>query len=89
MQAALDILAWTLLGLGTFFCLVGGIGLNRFPDFYTRIHANGVTDTLGAGLILTGLMFQTGDPASQTLFRHDIESQLPPERFNGQIDEVQ
>ena len=57
MQLALDILSWILVGLGTFFCLVGGIGLNRFPDFYTRIHANGVTDTLGAGLLLTGQPF--------------------------------
>ena len=32
----------------------------RFPDFYTRMHASGVTDTLGAGLILIGLMFQAG-----------------------------
>ena len=33
----------------------------RFPDFYTRMHAVGVTDTLGAGMILIGLMLQTSD----------------------------
>jgi multicomponent Na+:H+ antiporter subunit G len=32
----------------------------RMPDFYTRGHAAGITDTLGAGLILLGLMFQAG-----------------------------
>lgn len=30
------------------------------PDFYTRMHAASVTDTLGAGLILLGLMLQAG-----------------------------
>lgn len=48
-----------LLG-GVFFAIVGGIGLLRMPDFYTRMHAAGITDTLGAGLILLGLMLQAG-----------------------------
>jgi multicomponent Na+:H+ antiporter subunit G len=42
------------------FCLIGGIGLLRMPDFYTRMHAASVTETLGAGLILLGLMLQAG-----------------------------
>jgi multicomponent Na+:H+ antiporter subunit G len=45
---------------GSFFCLVGGLGLVRLPDFYTRVHAGGVTDTLGAGLVILGLTFQAG-----------------------------
>jgi len=45
--------------LGSFLCLSGGVGIIRFPDFYTRMHAVGVTDTLGAGMILIGLMLQT------------------------------
>lgn len=40
--------------------LVGGIGIYRLPDFYTRLHGSAITDTLGAGLILLGLMFQSG-----------------------------
>jgi multicomponent Na+:H+ antiporter subunit G len=39
---------------------VGGIGFVRLPDFFTRLHAAGVTDTMGAGLILLGLMLQGG-----------------------------
>ena len=62
MTLALDILSGLLLAGGSFFCLVGGVGLNRFPDFYTRSHAVGVTDTMGAGLILAGLMLQTLAP---------------------------
>jgi multicomponent Na+:H+ antiporter subunit G len=41
---------------GLFFTFVGSIGLLRFPDFYTRLHATGKCDTLGAGLILIGLI---------------------------------
>ncbi|KAB2845332.1 MAG: monovalent cation/H(+) antiporter subunit G [Burkholderiales bacterium] len=52
--------SWVCLIAGGFFCLVGAIGLLRMPDFYTRMHAASVTDTLGAGLILLGLMLQAG-----------------------------
>lgn len=58
--AAADIVSWICLVIGSLFCLIGGIGMLRMPDFYTRGHAAGVTDTLGAGLILLGLMFQAG-----------------------------
>jgi len=44
------------LAAGLFFTLVGSIGLLRFPDFYTRLHATGKCDTLGAGLIIVGLI---------------------------------
>ena len=57
----LDVVSWICLLVGSCFAVVGGIGLLRLPDFYTRIHAGGITDTLGAGLILVGLMLQTGD----------------------------
>ena len=45
---------------GGFFCVVGAVGMLRMPDFYTRMHAASVIDTLGAGLILLGLMLQAG-----------------------------
>ena len=49
-----------MLAAGSIFVLIGGFGLIRLPDFYTRLHAAGITDTLGAELILLGLMFQAG-----------------------------
>lgn len=55
-----DIISWFCLILGALFCMTGGLGLLRFPDFYSRLHGGGITDTLGAGLILIGLMFQGG-----------------------------
>ncbi len=54
----LDILSWLLIIAGGFVGVTGAIGLFRFPDFYTRMHAASMTDTLTAGLILVGLMLQ-------------------------------
>lgn len=45
---------------GLFFVLAGTLGVLRLPDFYTRLHAAGMTDTLGAELILLGLIIQAG-----------------------------
>ncbi|MBT3346022.1 MAG: monovalent cation/H(+) antiporter subunit G [Gemmatimonadetes bacterium] len=56
----IDIASWAVLMLGAFFCLIGGIGLHRLPDFFSRLHGAGITDTLGAGLVLFGLMLQAG-----------------------------
>ncbi len=58
MDGLLDLGTLVFLLAGSFFTLVGGIGVLRLPDFFTRMHGAGITDTLGAGLILTGLMLQ-------------------------------
>ena len=50
-----DLISALCLLIGSFLCISGGIGILRFPDFYTRMHAVGVTDTLAAGMILVGL----------------------------------
>ncbi|NIR32676.1 MAG: sodium:proton antiporter [Gammaproteobacteria bacterium] len=55
-----DILSWILLVAGGLFLVTGGIGLLRLPDFFTRLHAAGLTDTLGAALTLLGLALQAG-----------------------------
>jgi multicomponent Na+:H+ antiporter subunit G len=55
-----EVLSWIFIAAGSIFVLIGGIGLIRLPDFYTRIHAAGITDTMGAWLILVGLMFTAG-----------------------------
>ena len=60
MSAALDLASWALLGAGALSCVVGALGMLRMPDFYTRIHAASVCDTLGTGLVLAGLLLQAG-----------------------------
>ena len=60
MVAVIEILSWTCLVVGPILCIIGGIGLLRLPDFYARTHAAGITDTLGAGLIILGLILQAG-----------------------------
>lgn len=56
----LDLLSMALLIGGVFLGISGAVGVIRFPDFFTRLHAAGVTDTLSAGMILTALMLQAG-----------------------------
>lgn len=60
MDGLREIISWVLLAAGGLFVLVGGIGAVRMPNLYTRMHAASVTDTMGAMLILTGLMIQSG-----------------------------
>lgn len=60
MSALLDAASWILLVAGGLACVAGGLGLLRMPDFYTRIHAASVSDAVGAGLILGGLLLQAG-----------------------------
>ena len=59
-MSATEALSALLLAAGSLFCMIGALGLLRMPDFFTRMHAASVTDTLGAGLILLGLMVQAG-----------------------------
>ena len=60
MSAALDAISWLCLVAGGIFCILGGVGLVRMPTFFSRIHAASLIDTLGAGLILLGLIVQAG-----------------------------
>ncbi|GAB1258533.1 monovalent cation/H(+) antiporter subunit G [Aurantivibrio plasticivorans] len=55
----LDILSAILLLAGVFFGFTGAVGLFRFPDFFTRVHAASVTDSIASILILLGLLLQT------------------------------
>jgi multicomponent Na+:H+ antiporter subunit G len=55
-----DVLSWAALVCGGIFLVIGSIGLVRFPDFWSRLHATSIVDTAGTGLILLGLMLQAG-----------------------------
>jgi multicomponent Na+:H+ antiporter subunit G len=58
MSAALDVMSWISIVGGLFFMVVGTVGILRMPDVYTRLHAAGMTDTMGAGLLLLGMALQ-------------------------------
>ena len=55
-----DLASWALLSAGSVFVLAGGIGALRMPNLYTRMHAASVTDSMGALLVLMGVMVQAG-----------------------------
>ncbi len=61
MSMVLGALSWVFLLAGGFFVIVGGVGLLRMPDLFTRMHGAGIADTMGTGLILMGLVFQSDD----------------------------
>jgi multicomponent Na+:H+ antiporter subunit G len=55
-----EVASWVLMLLGSFFTVVGAIGLVRMPDVFTRMHAASVTDTLGVGFLILGMALQAG-----------------------------
>ena len=55
-----DVLSGVGVLLGTLILIVAALGVARFPDFYTRLHAAGKGDTLGLALVLLGLMATAG-----------------------------
>jgi multicomponent Na+:H+ antiporter subunit G len=51
-------LSMALLLVGAFFFFAGTVGLLRFPDVYSRLHALAKADNLGLGCVLIGLALQ-------------------------------
>ena len=60
MAMVIDALSWILMTTGGLFVLIGGIGALRMPDLYTRMHAASVTESIGAILVIIGVMLQAG-----------------------------
>lgn len=53
-------LSWVSIAAGSFFYVVGAIGVVRMPDVFARMHAAGISDTVGAGLLIGGMMIEAG-----------------------------
>lgn len=60
MSVITTIITIILAALGLFFMLTSLFGLSVYPDFFSRLHVQGVGDTLGALLIVLAMMVQTG-----------------------------
>lgn len=60
----LDLITIALIGVGAVFFLAGTLGLLRFPDTHSRLHALTKADNLGLGFIVAGLVLQAGSIAT-------------------------
>lgn len=56
----IDIVSSVLLLIGAACVIIGGIGILRMPDLYTRMHASSLTDTMATLALFSGMMLQTG-----------------------------
>ena len=56
----IEILSWVLILSGSFFAVVGAVGIYRFPDFWARLHAASISDSAGVILLLLGMALQAG-----------------------------
>ena len=60
MEIIVQLISFLFIILGSLIILVGSLGLLRLPDVFSRIHAVGMIDTAGIGLIITGLIIYSG-----------------------------
>jgi multicomponent Na+:H+ antiporter subunit G len=60
-MTAVDLFSAVMIGAGVFFFVAGTVGLLRFPDTLTRLHALTKADNLGIGLIVLGLLPRSAD----------------------------
>ncbi|MEQ8834085.1 MAG: monovalent cation/H(+) antiporter subunit G [Miltoncostaeaceae bacterium] len=63
MSDAVSIIGLVLTALGALFFLAGTVGMVRFPDALTRLHALAKADNLGLGFVVVGLAVQAGSAA--------------------------
>ncbi len=60
MELVVEILSWVFILSGSFFSIVGAVGILRFPDFWSRLHAASISDSAGVILLLLGMAMQAG-----------------------------
>jgi len=56
----IEILSWIFIVAGSAFAIVGAVGIIRFPDFWSRLHAASIADSAGVMLLLVGMSLQAG-----------------------------
>jgi multicomponent Na+:H+ antiporter subunit G len=76
LSEIVDIIVYIFLAIGVFFNLLAGVGLLRFPDVYTRLHAGTKCTTFGSiflcgSVVLLGLKYWfQGNPEYSVLAIH-------------------
>ena len=58
---ALNIVTYIFIGIGLFFNLVGSVGLHRFPDMYTKLHAATKCTTFGSIFLIIAVIMQAAN----------------------------
>lgn len=66
MADVVNVFVGLLILAGGFFAFVAAVGLWRFPDIYSRMHAASKAGTLGSGLVLLALAVHAGDTGTIT-----------------------
>ena len=59
-ELLIETLSWAMILAGSLFVIIGAVGILRFPDFWSRLHAASITDSAGMILLLIGMALQTG-----------------------------
>ncbi len=60
IEIVVDLMSWVLILGGSGFLIIGAVGIIRFPDFWSRLHAAAVVDSAGMALLLLGMILQGG-----------------------------
>jgi len=60
MESLILVLSWAFIVSGSFFAVIGAVGIVRFPDFWSRLHAASISDSAGVILLLVGMGVQAG-----------------------------
>ena len=60
MDIVIDVLSWLCILTGSYFTVIGAVGIVRFPDFWSRLHAVSVSDSGGVILLILGMCLQSG-----------------------------
>lgn len=60
LELFIEILSWFFIASGSLFVVIGAVGILRFPDFWSRLHAASITDSAGMILLVIGMCLQAG-----------------------------
>ncbi len=60
MNMIVEIASWAFILGGSFFTIIGAVGIVRFPDFWSRLHAASISESAGMILLVIGMCLQAG-----------------------------
>ncbi len=59
-ELIIEVLSWIAIVGGGLFVIIGSVGVVRFPDFWSRLHAASIVDSAGVILLVVGMCLQAG-----------------------------